>query len=275
MKTTLFNPTLALLSFMVSSLVISCSSNEFHRIEDGYDREEVLGHGMDIDMSEFLDITSTNHRTMIQSDFETLHKAITRIEKFYDDDFFVLDNNALNMSDSLYLLACKIIHNTNNLFSPCNSKIKRVKNSNRESSFTISGSDCVGQAIARKFSLNVDSINTILANKYPTYNTQGVPYGKLEEAFDECGLNYTKGTIVNGTGSYNILIIKPTSSNDYHAMNIISSGIGADMDYFIEAMDKNNDEVMFTLSSRYLPRNCVSHLGITIDKYYIVSQKQN
>ena len=211
---------------------------------------------------------------MVENDFETINKAIIRIELLCDVDSINKQfKRDLNMSDSLFHLASRIINNTRNFHVSFNSgKIKRNKNNNREG-FIISGHDCVGQAIAYKFSFSADSINSILANKYPNYYSKGIPYKKLEEAFDECDISYSKGTSIDGVNSYNILIIKPVGSTDYHAMNIISSGYSFSyLKYYIHALDKNNDWVEFLLDGNSLPRTCSSPLGFSVDKYYTVSK---
>lgn len=265
-------------SVAIALFTNSCSNDEFYGFEHEYDYDNNYTssfiHNNNLVFTEYLDITSTNHKTMVENDFETINKAIIRIELLCDVDSINKQfKRDLNMSDSLFHLASRIINNTRNFHVSFNSgKIKRNKNNNREG-FIISGHDCVGQAIAYKFSFSADSINSILANKYPNYYSKGIPYKKLEEAFDECDISYSKGTSIDGVNSYNILIIKPVGSTDYHAMNIISSGYSFSyLKYYIHALDKNNDWVEFLLDGNSLPRTCSSPLGFSVDKYYTVSK---
>ena len=253
---------------------ISCSSDEFYGFEEGFDNNKAITYGFVSDTLSFLDISSTDTRRMSEYDYDAIYLATKRIEQILNRSIqldSIKNYVYLNMSDSIFAFALNTIKNTKTFYQSFNNK-KRNKNNNREEGFSISGKDCVGQAIAFHFNKDVDSINAILSSHFANYVSNGVPYALLEDAFGYCDINSTVQTNI-GSGGKTILIIKPVGS-DYHAMNMLNAGYDFDEScYYIQARDKNNSSVFFKLNGSSLPRSTLSHPGIAIDKFYVVSLK--
>lgn len=249
---------LALFAFVISVSVVSCSNDEFFGFDSDfsyYDNEKNLSFDNEL----FLNISTSDFRQMTNTDYLNLSKAIARIENDFNNGIAKESKGyTYNMSNTLYTLAYTTLDNTRHFFATISSNTtKRVKNNNREVVFEINGKDCVGQAIA--YSLypgKADSINSILANNFSNYFSNGIPYLSLDTAFDKCGANYTPysrlyTTETNTSSSYDVLIIKP-SSGDYHAMNILS--VAECGPYFeVYAHDKNYDGIYFYANRATFP----------------------
>lgn len=243
---------------ILSFTITGCSSDELYGFDDNfseYGNEEILSFNNDL----FLSISTSDFYLMTDVDYLNLSKAIARIENDFNNGATQMSNNGIyNISDTLYMLAYTTLENKQLFLSSLSSdKTKRKKNNNRELNFTISGKDCVGQAIAYSLYPNkVDSINSILANHFSNYYSNGIPYASLETAFDLCGANYSKNTnLYVVTNSYDVVIIKPTQG-DYHAMNINSVVYDSETgSYIVWCRDKNYNDVPFVFYGTSLPRN--------------------
>lgn len=264
-------------SITVALFTSSCSNDDFGAFDFYLDEKDNTNILLSFDNEPYLSISTSDYKKMTNTDFENLSFAINRIKK----SGATFDTNSIyyNISDTLFLVAYSTLHNTQNFYSNYNNKLKRIKNNNREGSFVITGKDCVGQAIAYSLYLDVDNTNSILAQEFTNYYSQGVPYDNLEEAFDKCGANHTRNTTLYDTSTNtsitsDVLIIKP-ENGDYHAMNILSVQI-INNEYYVYARDKNYSSVCFVVNGASLPRLFWNGGNkFTMDCYYHLTKKTN
>ena len=259
--------------FIVALFATSCSNDYFFGFDSGYSNFSDDYASVRLFATEpFLSISTSNLEEMDDADFNSLSKAITRIESSFNNGTLINDRGmSYNLSDTLFSLAHNTIVNTRNFFTMYSSSIKRVKNLNGEGNFYISGYDCVGQAIAYALNLNVDSINNILANSFPNYYSSGIPCNMIETAFSICGSNFSKFTNIAGySGNYDVLLIKPISGGDSHAMNILSIHYNTQsLCYTVYARDKNFSSVFFYVYGDCLPQRFYDNSnGFFMNSYY-------
>lgn len=246
---------------MAALFAASCSSDAFFGFDDDLTNNHYDNNSFKSFANEsFISISTSDFRQMTNVDFLNLNTAITRIESDFNKDIAKGSRGYMyNMTDTLFNLAYTVLDNTRKFFAAFSSDntIKRVKNKNREVVFEIRGTDCVGQAIAYSlYPEKADSINSILANYFPSYNSRGVPYDSIEVAFDLCRANYSSNsqlytTNTSTSNTSDVLFIEPPKG-DYHAMNIISVTY-KDNIYTVLAHDKNFDEIEFYTYSDYFP----------------------
>jgi hypothetical protein len=268
--------------FIVALFATSCSNDDFFGFEDETtnlgllsSQNNITSRGY-IDTLDYLSISSNSTINLTANEIINLHQAINRIELLTDYGRLSRPNSgsSYNMSDTLFTLANKIIANTRSLNLLLANKNERVKDGNREGGgFVISGKDCVGQAIAKRFHLNADSINTLLAGTIPNYYTNGVPLAMMNTAFSACGVSGSLKTTLplSDLGSYDMLLLDMLNNQDYHAMNITSISY-ANQKYTIIACDKNNFDVYFTLNRSNLPSVCEEYSNLKINCYYVLSK---
>jgi hypothetical protein len=204
--------------FIVALFATSCSNDDFFGFEDETtnlgllsSQNNITSRGY-IDTLDYLSISSNSTINLTANEIINLHQAINRIELLTDYGRLSRPNSgsSYNMSDTLFTLANKIIANTRSLNLLLANKNERVKDGNREGGgFVISGKDCVGQAIAKRFHLNADSINTLLAGTIPNYYTNGVPLAMMNTAFSACGVSGSLKTTLplSDLGSYDMLLL--------------------------------------------------------------------
>ena len=217
----------ALLVAVAVMAMVACTSDEWFELENQDETIDCYGTRADIDYK-YLDIKESSIQKFTKEDWDNIIEASARLTINVKKNglYSILESNGreVNISEKLFSIVKQFYDNSNNILAQKTKRIRRLKRSSPEQIIPTGGTqtDCVGEAIAYYYNLDINVVNDSLSRVFPCYADSGIHRNNLLRAvqlFNSTASSqncFTETTPVNETSIYGIAEIPG------HAVNTIA-----------------------------------------------------